>query len=124
MKTKVKSSNSKRTKEAMVKIPLSALHKITGFPKKNRVIFEIDTASLKRVNEPSTLDEIVAEARLEKALGKTKSFTFAGVEIVKRYKELGGKKTCLSSDSHSISDLEKSMIKRENVLKIMSVDVT
>lgn len=77
MKAKIKSSNSKRTKEAMVKIPLSALHKITGFPRKKRLIFEIDTASLERVNEPSTLDEIVAEARIEKALGKTKSFTSA-----------------------------------------------
>lgn len=38
---------------------------------------EIDLAALKKINTPSTLDEMVAEARLEMALGKTKSFTSA-----------------------------------------------
>lgn len=67
----------KRTDEAMVKIPLSALRCILRYPKENKIICEISTKGIKRLNEAETLDEIINEARLDYALGKYKTFSSA-----------------------------------------------
>ena len=40
-------------------------------------MFEADVKALKKVNEPNTIDEMVAEAKLEYTLGLTKTFTSA-----------------------------------------------
>lgn len=71
MKTK------KRVQEAMVNIPLSALRCILRYPKENKIICEINTEGIKRLNEAETLDEMINEARLDYALGNYKTFTSA-----------------------------------------------
>ncbi|OGH73723.1 MAG: hypothetical protein A3C90_02970 [Candidatus Magasanikbacteria bacterium RIFCSPHIGHO2_02_FULL_51_14] len=63
------------TKSAAVTLPLTALKCLYKSARGKKIVCEIDVAALKRINEPNTLDEMVAEARLEQALGKTKSFT-------------------------------------------------
>ena len=67
----------KRTDEAMVKIPLSALRCILRYPKENKIICEINTKGIKKLNRAETLDEIINEARLDYALGNYKTLTFA-----------------------------------------------
>jgi len=64
-------------KEAMVKIPLSSLRCILRYPKEKKMICEITTDDLERVNEAETLDEIINEARLDYAVGNYKTFTKA-----------------------------------------------
>ena len=65
----------KGTNEAMVKIPLSALRCILRYPKERKIICEISTEGIKRLNEAETLDEIINEARLDYALGSYKTFS-------------------------------------------------
>ena len=65
------------TDEAIVKIPLSALRCILRYPKENKIVCEINTDGIKRLNEAETLDEIINEARLDYALGNYKSFSSA-----------------------------------------------
>ncbi|MFC1790614.1 hypothetical protein ACFLZP_03995 [Patescibacteria group bacterium] len=67
----------KGTGEAVVRIPLSALRCILRYPKEKKVVCEISTEGIKRLNEAETLDEVINEARLDYALGKFKSFTSA-----------------------------------------------
>ncbi|MBI4652888.1 hypothetical protein HY750_01405 [Candidatus Kuenenbacteria bacterium] len=67
----------KETNEAMVKIPLSALRCIVHYPKEKKIICEISTNKIKRLNAVETLDEIISEARLDYALGNYKSFSSA-----------------------------------------------
>jgi len=66
-------NTSKKTKEAMVKIPLSALRCILRYPKENKIVCEISTKDIKRMNNAETLDEIINEARLDYALGNFSS---------------------------------------------------
>ncbi|MDA2922552.1 hypothetical protein MYX07_04790 [Patescibacteria group bacterium AH-259-L07] len=66
-----------RDTEAMVKIPLSSLRCILRYPKEKKIICEIATDGIERLNEAETLDEIINEARLDYALGNYKSFTNA-----------------------------------------------
>lgn len=62
--------NSKRTHEAMVKFPLSAMRYLSRYPREKKIVVEISTDQIRRVNSAETLDEIINEARLEYALGK------------------------------------------------------
>ena len=63
------------TKPASVNIPLTAMKFLyRGSPTKT-LVCEIDIDALKEVNEPNTIDEMVAEARLEYATGRTQGFT-------------------------------------------------
>jgi hypothetical protein len=63
-------TNSKRThNEAMVKFPLSALRYLSRYPREKKIVVEISTDQILRVNAAETLDEIINEARLEYALG-------------------------------------------------------
>ena len=70
---------TKTKKPATVSFPLTNLRPLysRGHGKKRTIVFEADVYALKKVNEPNTIDEIVAEARLEYTLGKTKTFSSA-----------------------------------------------
>jgi len=70
--TKINSAGS-----AMVKIPLAALHCILRYPSEKKIVCEIDTEEIKRVNKSKTLDEIVNEARLDYAFGNYKTHNSA-----------------------------------------------
>ncbi|MDA2936220.1 hypothetical protein MYX06_03315 [Patescibacteria group bacterium AH-259-L05] len=73
----IKTKTKKRTREAMVKIPLSSLRCILRYPKEKKIICEITTDGIERLNQAETLDEIINEARLDYALGNYKGFTNA-----------------------------------------------
>jgi hypothetical protein len=64
---------SLKTKEAMVKIPLSALRYLSHNPRANKIIVEITMSDITRVNKAKTLDEIIGEARLDYAIGNYSS---------------------------------------------------
>src|SRR3990167_7601705 len=65
----------KTKKQAVVTFPVTSLRPLYSSKrgKKRKLIFEADIDSLKKVNEPDTIDEMVAEARLEYASGKLKT---------------------------------------------------
>lgn len=71
---KVVKTNHKIT---IIKIPLSSLRCISSYPKEQKVLCEINTKELKKLNKPKTLDEIINLSRLDYALGKYKTFTNA-----------------------------------------------
>ena len=58
-----------KTKEAMVKLPLSALRYLSRYPREKKIVVEIATDDIVRVNDAKTLDEIIGSARLDYALG-------------------------------------------------------
>ena len=58
-------ATKQQTKEAMIKIPLSALRCILRYPKKKKIVCEIDIKDMKRLNRAETLDEIINEAGLD-----------------------------------------------------------
>ncbi|MEK7620573.1 MAG: hypothetical protein AAB413_05045 [Patescibacteria group bacterium] len=66
----VAKKNLKGTKEAMVNLPLSALRYLSQYPRDKKIVIEISTDQIKRVNKAGTLDEIISEAQLDYALGK------------------------------------------------------
>ena len=74
MKTAIKNINRNNKKPATVMLPLTAFKYLYGVATGKKLIVEIDVDSLKNVNKPSTIDEMVAEARLEYFAGKTKGF--------------------------------------------------
>ena len=67
----------KITNEAMINLPLSALRYLSAYPHEKKVVIEISTDDIKRVNKAETLDEIINEAKLDYALGHYKTFTTA-----------------------------------------------
>ena len=69
MPIKIKTKKVKKTKEAMIKIPLSALRCILRYPKEKKIVCEISTKDIKRMNNAETIDEIINQARLDYALG-------------------------------------------------------
>ena len=69
--------SSKKTEEAMVNIPLSALKYLSRYPNEKKIIVEISTDDIRRVNRAETLDEIISEARLDYALGNYTTHTTA-----------------------------------------------
>jgi len=70
---------TKAKKQAVVTFPVTGIKPLYSSKRgnKRKLIFEADVDSLKKVNEPNTIDEMVAEARLEYASGKLKTFTTA-----------------------------------------------
>ena len=64
---------NQKTKEAMIKIPLSALRCLSRYPREKKIVVEISTSDIVRVNTAETLDDIISEARLDYALGKYSS---------------------------------------------------
>lgn len=67
----------KRTDEAMVSLPLSALRYLSRYPREKKIVVEISVDEIKRVNKAQALDEIINEARLDYALGHYKTFSSA-----------------------------------------------
>ena len=65
----------KTKKSAAISFPLSGLRPLYSSQKGRKLVIEVDVKSMKKVNSPNTIDEMVAEARLEYALGQTKGFT-------------------------------------------------
>jgi len=63
------------TKPATVYFPLTSIRPLYSSDRGKTLVLEVDINSLKKVNEPNTIDEMVAEARLEYHAGQTKGFT-------------------------------------------------
>jgi len=68
-------------KPAVVSFPLTSLRPLYSSQRGEKLVVEVDVDSMREVNEPSTIDEMVAEARLEYALGKSRTFTSADALI-------------------------------------------
>ena len=69
-------------KSAAVSFPLTSLKPLYSSDRGKKLVVEVDVKSMKKVNEPNTIDEMVAEARLEYAMGKSKTFSSAD-ELIK-----------------------------------------
>ena len=67
--------HNKIKQPATVTFPLTSLRSLYSNKHSKTLVFEVDINSLKSVNEPNTIDEMVAEARLEYYTGQTKGFT-------------------------------------------------
>ncbi|MFA4845119.1 MAG: hypothetical protein WC654_00995 [Patescibacteria group bacterium] len=59
----------KRSREAMIQIPLSAFRYLSSYPREKKIVLEIGIKDLRRVNRADTIDELINEARLDYALG-------------------------------------------------------
>lgn len=66
-----------KTKEAMIKIPLSAFRYLSQYPREKKIVIEISTDDIVRVNTAETLDEIINEARLDYAMGDFSTYKTA-----------------------------------------------
>lgn len=66
-----------KAKSAVVTIPLTAIKLLYRGQRNKKIVCEIDFPSLQRVNESTTIDEMVAEAQLEYFTGKTRKFKSA-----------------------------------------------
>lgn len=73
---------SVQTIPAAVSFPLTSLKPLYSSDQGKKLVVEVDVKSMKKVNEPNTIDEMVAEAKLEYAVGKSKTFTSAD-ELIK-----------------------------------------
>ena len=49
---------------------VSAWRHLSQYPRDKKIVIEISTDQIKRVNKAGTLDEIISEAQLDYALGK------------------------------------------------------
>lgn len=65
---------STRNTPATISFPLTSLRPLYGTKRGKKLVVEVDVDSMKKVNDPNTLDDMVAEARLEYHTGKTKRF--------------------------------------------------
>jgi hypothetical protein len=65
---------SNQTKLATVSFPLTNLKPLYSSDQGKKLVVEVDVESMKKVNEPNTIDDMVAEARLEYFSGKTRGF--------------------------------------------------
>ncbi|MBU4360963.1 hypothetical protein KKC16_00460 [Patescibacteria group bacterium] len=63
------------TQPATISFPLTGLKPLYSSELGKKLVLEVDVDSLKKINEPNTIDEMVAEARLEYYAGQTKGFT-------------------------------------------------
>lgn len=72
--------STKLSKPATISFPLTSLRPLYSSQRgrSRKIVFEADVKGLKAVNEPNTIDEMVAEARLEYTVGKSKTFTSTG----------------------------------------------
>ncbi|MFH1890532.1 MAG: hypothetical protein ABIJ91_03135 [Candidatus Kuenenbacteria bacterium] len=67
-------NNTKTKQPATITFPLTGLRPLYSSEHGKTLVLEVDVNSLKKVNEPNTIDEMVAEARLEYYTGQTKGF--------------------------------------------------
>ena len=65
---------SAQTIPATISFPLTGLNPLYSSKGGKKLVIEVDVNSMKKVNDPATIDEMVAEARLEYFTGKTKGF--------------------------------------------------
>lgn len=65
---------SSQNTPATISFPLIGLRPLYSSDRGKKLVIEVDVGSMKKVNEPSTIDDMVAEARLEYFAGKTKGF--------------------------------------------------
>lgn len=65
------------TNPAVVSFPLTSIRPLYSSQQGKKFVVEVDINSMREVNDPSTIDEMVAEARWEYTLGKSKVFTSA-----------------------------------------------
>lgn len=65
---------STQTTPATISFPLTDLKLLYSSNRGKTLVVEVDVNSMKKVNEPKTIDDMVAEARLEYHAGKTKGF--------------------------------------------------
>ena len=63
-----------KTKPAVVRLPITAMKYLYSPIRGKKLVVELDINALKAVNRPNTIDEMVAEAKLEYYSGKTKGF--------------------------------------------------
>lgn len=75
MKIAIKNTNKNNKKPVAVTLPLTAFKYLYAVTTGKKIVVELDIDSLKKVNKSSTIDEMVAESRLEYFSGKTKGFT-------------------------------------------------
>lgn len=68
---------STQSMPAIVSFPLTSLRPLYSSDRGKKLVIEVDVKSMKKINEPNTIDEMVAEAKLEYAMGKSKTFTSA-----------------------------------------------
>lgn len=66
---------STQTMPAAISFPLTSLKPLYSSKRGKKLVVEVDIASMKKVNDPSTIDEMVAEARIEYYTKKTQGFT-------------------------------------------------
>lgn len=59
---------------ATISFPLTSLRPLYSSNLGKTLVVEVNVDSMKKVNDPSTVDDMVAEARLEYFAGKTKGF--------------------------------------------------
>ena len=64
----------KTKKTAALRLPLADLKFLYRTNRGDKLVLEVDIDALKQVNEPNTVDEMVAEARFEYFVGKTQGF--------------------------------------------------
>jgi len=65
---------STQTTPATISFPLTGLKPLYSSKGGRKLVIEVDINSMKKVNDPVTIDDMVAEARLEYFAGKTKGF--------------------------------------------------
>ncbi|MFH1187349.1 MAG: hypothetical protein V1688_00645 [bacterium] len=68
-------------KPAAISFPLTCLRPLYSSQQGKKLVVEVDINSMKKINDPNTIDEMVAEARLEYALGKSETFISADALI-------------------------------------------
>lgn len=73
---------STQTVPATISFPLTSVRPLYSSNRGRKLVVEVDVKSMKKINEPNTIDEMVAEAKLEYAMGKSKTFTSAE-ELIK-----------------------------------------
>lgn len=86
-----------------------------------RFIKNYDPKKIMKYAEGTLKEVIKREMLLE--INLAKEYPLPGIEILKRYKDLGGNRACLGSDAHSIADLDKSIKKRQRVLQNIDIDI-
>jgi hypothetical protein len=59
---------------ATISFPLKSLKPLYSTKQGKKLVVEVDVDSMKKINDPKTIDDMVAEARLEYFTGKTKGF--------------------------------------------------
>lgn len=85
-----------------------------------RYLENYDSKEVMNYIEPILKEIIKREMFLELNISQEKPQP--ALEIIEKYKELGGNKLVFGSDSHSISDLVKSIEKRQKFIRLVDVE--